>query len=210
MPCFSSHTSAPRLKSRSALHDQRRGLRLVERYIQDILAAQPLPPRQCRTWWIMRQYMPITMVWVGVLWVSSIALAFWLGAHTDVPRFQLQLFRGAILGSMGIVWQGYRHVVQPMVRARRAVRFGWYTHAVVAEYTLDTTPASDVVKLLLFYEHAARDYEQLVSFRVPRQGHWIYAIAVGAQVHVLLHPHTPQILLTVGPVEAEVPGKNLQ
>ena len=100
---------------------------------------------------------------------------------------------------------GIRDHRRPL-RGRRAVRFGRYTQAVVAEHSIHTKPDGDVVKLLLFFENAASEYEQLLSLRVPRQGHWIYDIAVGAPVHVLLHPHKSQILMTVGPVYIEVPG----
>jgi hypothetical protein len=92
-------------KRRRQWRDPRRGLRSVERYVQDIVAQQPNPPREFRVWYVVRQQIRIrTIIAVLVILTFLIWMNYSRAIRGDYNSFDVRYWLGTAMLAAGLLW----------------------------------------------------------------------------------------------------------
>jgi len=193
------------VKRRRDWRDPRRGLRTIERYVQDIVTMQPNPPRNFNTWYVIRHQL-YTRTLLAVL---SILIVLGIGGYTFTVRsatapFDIRYSIGAVLLIVGLIGVLRSQLVEPTYRWWLAVRHGHATTANIKHVTRQTLHYGEVVEGWWNFIGNGIPYETRFRLDNDESGYWIWRMAEGNQVYVLVHPTKGKVLIAIGLVETEL------
>lgn len=193
-------------KRRQQWREPRKGLRPVERYGQDVVGRQITPPRQVNLWHLVGTQLSgrallIMLFYTIIAGLLGYAQLNWPTPRAPNARFVLFL----ILGLLAMASVMHEQILGPWYHWWRALKHGTYAIAQVTIVARRMVYYRDVVEGR--WEFARADGPHEITFRLYNDecGAWVRRLTPGCQVHVLLHPTKPKVLLALGLVEKESP-----
>ena len=169
-------------------------------YAQQIVTAQPSPPRVCNPWMILRTQLSMR-VWLLV--GSQFAFVCYrmyysaVDPSTGAERTRYNLF--LILLAVIIPLALYGEIVKPWWSAWHIIRFGNASIAEIHTVKRHTVYYREVVEGTWRVADVYSGTNTL-PFRlyVDESGGWIRRIAVGSHIHVLTHATKPHLAMALG------------
>jgi len=191
---------------KAARNDRRQSLRAVERYAQDVVGAQPSPPRKFKTGMLLLQSLaPKTMF----LLILELGLLFFQEYHYRNQPYAARPFNYYVLIALltivllRLLWTDVAH---SMYSWWYGVRYGRYTIAQITDMQERRIPyGGDVIDGQWRF---AIDAIPITShFRISRfwSGSWMERLEAGSEVHILVHPRTPHMVVPIGIVNDASP-----
>jgi hypothetical protein len=184
--------------------DPRRGLRTIERYVHDVVTMHPTPPRTFDGWLVVRQqvYTRTILAVLSILIFIGIDAYLFATRSTTAP-IDSRYVINALLLSIGLIGVLWTQLIEPAYRWWFAVRHGYVTIASVTTVTRQTLHYGEVADGRWSVVVDGSVYETTFRLDNDESGYWIWRMAVGSQVHVLVHPTKRKVLIALGLVETD-------
>lgn len=184
--------------------DRRRSLRYVEQYAQDIVTAQPSPPRRFSLWAALRHVAPST-VFAFLASLSVALIVEFALRHIPMQARSGSYYIAIILMPIGLSIVLYSDVLKPIYQWWYGLRAGRYTVARI------TKIAPRVLRSGNGFEGEWQFIVDHTAYTAPflvidfRSGPWVLRLAEGSAVHILVHPTEPHVLAEFGIVDEHSP-----
>jgi|GEM_PF-2277441 len=187
-------------------HDRRYGLRFIERYAQDIVTAQHFPPRRLKTWVVLsHSLVPITWFLFVVMFGLLIVQEFEYRNQPYASR-PLNYYLLITLSSIVLLKALFTDIAQWMYCWWYSMRRGRYTVARICDMRQRTIPyGGQAIEGHWQFTIDATTTTSIFRLRGFWSGAWIWRLDVGSEVHLLLHPTKPTVLVAIGIVNEASP-----